>query len=137
MRRTHSLQSGGGIVSQMQLRNTKPTGTHNTTGAGGSGSGKIKSYPVTAASWTADTTLYPDAVALGNVTLYYTDIPHGLGSYDAQVLSYRDAAGVRYFNLAAQVNQDTNGNLSPDDIRIWISSDAAPAVTFWFLLCSP
>jgi peptidoglycan/xylan/chitin deacetylase (PgdA/CDA1 family) len=128
-------ESGSRPVSQNQLRQRS---TRAAPASGSAATNAARYLPVTIATvdWTADTTDYPDAPALG--TLYRADINHNLGNDLAGVVWIKDAAGRNNPDLVLQfqTNEDptTPGSRRPNHVRIWISSDAAPAVTLYALV---
>lgn len=126
--------SGSRIAHQFRLG---ARGTASSAAASSSTAG-VRFLPVTITTgdWTADATLYPDAPDLG--TLYRADINHNLGNDRALVLSIQDAAGRSWPDvvLQFQTTEDptTPGSRRANHLRLWISSDAPPAVTLYAIV---
>lgn len=92
-----------------------------------SGTAKRAMVPVLTAGWTADTTGYKDATALGNITLYYTDLAHNLGSEVAIAVMALDTNGFHMETTQCQQYRDAN------TLRIWLARQPA-YTTRWLVV---
>ena len=117
-------------VHQWQLSSNKVQPEHLANA-------RLRTFVVLANQWTADTTGYPDATALGNVTLYHTAMQHGLRNAHAVVVALTDTVGL---DVSARIqfamNQDPSnpGTADLNWTRIWISSDAAPSALMYITI---
>ena len=79
--------------------------------------GQVKRTIVSVATgdWNADTTGYKDATNLGNLTFYYADLTHSLGSEIARAIAGKDLDGFLMEETECQKN--TNSTV----LRIWLA----------------
>ena len=129
-------QSGTHIVSQYQLSRYQKLGEGDAKFLQ-SKAAAFKAIEVTFAEWTAVTTGYPNAVELGNITLYYAPVRHSLANEHAVCIGLQDANGnSATFPMQFVVNESpTNpGTAHPDWMRVWISADSAPAASLFVIV---
>ncbi|HOJ03268.1 MAG TPA: hypothetical protein PK916_04620 [Bacteroidota bacterium] len=131
-RRLYGHECGTAVPSQYQL-------TARSTQYVGSGGGLgLRPFPVEIKpeDWTADTTDYPDAAELGNITLYRADARHNLGSEHALAIALQHASGL-FANerIQFQTTEDpANPGYKRNNVsRVWISSDAPPSSPLFLL----
>ena len=127
-------ESGSRVVSQYQRGNRGPAA--HIPPSSFAGGAQYKPVAVTSADWTADTTGYPDAADLGNITLYRADVGHNLNNQFTKIVGLMDATGQDISErLQFRTNEDPSnpGNLHANSSRIWISADSAPSADLYVL----